>query len=186
MTKRTKKDVEQSASYYDSVYANTKTYCLQTSWEQSQYYAVYKYVLSLLPIPSTVVELGCGTGQLAEALVSKGDTYIEGIDFSGEAINIAKQRTPQNFIKGDLYDYTPPAAQYYIATEVFEHIESDLFVISKLPKSSILIFSVPNFYCKGHVRRFLNPEEIQTYYKDTLTITSITQINNIFVVMGIK
>ena len=46
-----------------------------------------------------IIELGCGTGQLAEYLADEGKQKYTGIDFSEVGLDIARQRSKQKFIQ---------------------------------------------------------------------------------------
>ncbi len=66
----------------------------------------------IIPEGSTVLELGCSTGDLLNA-VKPGKGI--GVDFSSTAINIAKQKYPHlEFYLADAHDFTPNVAIDYI------------------------------------------------------------------------
>ncbi|MDP3914934.1 MAG: glycosyltransferase [Bacteroidota bacterium] len=66
----------------------------------------------IIPEGSTVLELGCSTGDLLNSVIpGKGI----GVDFSPTAINIAKQKYPHlEFYLADAHDFTPNVAIDYI------------------------------------------------------------------------
>jgi len=121
-----------------------------------------------------VIELGCGAGQLAEYLASEKITNYLGIDFSEEALKLAREHSSQRFILHDLSEGIREVLErekidikkpiFFVATEVFEHIEKDLELISELPGGQRLIFSVPEFSCAGHVRYFSSSDEVFRRY----------------------
>jgi hypothetical protein len=51
-----------------------------------------------------------------------------------------------------------------ICTEVLEHIEEDLSLLSSYPSGKFLILSVPNFDSFAHVRYFLNQRDVIERY----------------------
>jgi SAM-dependent methyltransferase len=61
-----------------------------------------KYMKFLIPEDQRVLEVGCGTGELLEALAPSAGV---GVDFSEEMIAIARQRRPQfDYVCGDIED----------------------------------------------------------------------------------
>ena len=70
--------------------------------DRNRYYYLdqEKYFRFLVPERSSVLELGCGTGDLLNALEPKRGV---GIDFSSEMMHIAKKRFPHlEFRKADI------------------------------------------------------------------------------------
>lgn len=58
----------------------------------------------LPPVPARIVDLGCGTGTLAELLVDAGYS-VDGLDFSPAMIERARAKVPDaRFITGDASD----------------------------------------------------------------------------------
>src|SRR4030042_5466049 len=94
-----------------------------------------------------VLDIGCGRGELALWLVKHGANYVDGIDYSENAIKLAnKIKNKQNrkianninFIKLDATDIDQLNKKYdlVIMTEVYEHLykeELDI-VFSKIKK----------------------------------------------------
>lgn len=66
------------------------------------------HYLSGIAHEGTAIDLGCGTGEKTDELSHLGFSAI-GVDISGAAINIARQRYPNTkFLKIDLETYGPP------------------------------------------------------------------------------
>ena len=62
----------------------------------------YKYMKFLVGENTRVLELGCGTGRLLNAL---NPSYGVGVDLSSNIISIAKKNYPNlEFVQGDLED----------------------------------------------------------------------------------
>ncbi|MGE5448364.1 MAG: glycosyltransferase, partial [Bacteroidales bacterium] len=100
----------------------------------------------IIPEGSTVLELGCSTGDLLNAVKpAKGI----GVDFSATAIDIAKQKYPQyEFYLADAVDFTP-------------NVEIDYIIVSDLITS---LWDVQALFHK--VRSYVNPRTkiiISTY-----------------------
>ncbi|MFE2994885.1 class I SAM-dependent methyltransferase [Nocardia sp. NPDC059246] len=75
-----------------------------------------------LPI-SAAVDLGCGTGRNSRALAAHGVDLVRGIDFSAEALTIARARNTSagvEFYEGDLSNPLPfETDQFDLATDIF-------------------------------------------------------------------
>lgn len=70
---------------------------------------IYQHVITP---DSSVLEIGCGNGKL---LGNLNCTYITGIDFSAEAIALAKENLPNcKFVNTDIIDYNPGETYDYI------------------------------------------------------------------------
>ncbi len=68
--------------------------------------------------PGSVVDLGCGTGRLAQHFSSNGYSYT-GVDLSEEMLAVARQQ-PGTYLQRNLVDATPlPGAPFDYATCLF-------------------------------------------------------------------
>jgi len=164
--------MEQTCKEYNEIYRDTKRY--KDHYSKSIYYPLWRKIVHILKNLNDphILEIGCGTGQLAHYLYDEKLRNYQGFDFSEEAIKIAKSKSPQNFMVADAYDKKNYEGDYNIAiaTEVLEHIKEDIGVIKNLKKDTRLIFSVPTFYCKGHLRYFKSGIKIMNHYFDCLNI----------------
>lgn len=185
---------EEPASYYDDIF-NTGGYNNQyhKSPEQTQYHKLWTSCVDIIKEKNHkhVIDLGCGPGQFAE-LLSKDDSNIKytGLDFSSKAIEIAKNRVSntnfnfyiENLVTIDNYNKYIKDDTIYTSFEFLEHINDDLKVLNNIPKNSDIIFSVPNFDTRGHVRFFKNSEEVINRYSKLINILDVQQLN----IMGNK
>jgi len=146
----------------------------------------------------TILDIGCGRGELAFALAMTGADVI-GIDYSQSAINIAistfvvnKNLLNLHFICADFLAWeTPEKYDVVIATDIIEHIESAplqkvMQKISSLLKPSgvAILHTAPNkhYYDKyySHLRLKAReigsylPENPRTYYEDLMHINEQT------------
>jgi len=178
---------ERDVIFYDTIFKSSEAYSLETSGYDCRYAEVYNKSLANLTKDDIILELGCGTGQLAEMIVKGGFNYLQGIDFSPEALKIAKQRVSADFFLCDLNLY-----RFYsdyntiIATEVFEHIINDLEIIARIKKGTKVIFSVPTFNNAAHVRFFETPETVIERYGSLFEDYTVITIDKIFLFVGIK
>lgn len=141
-------------------------------YEESPWRDIYDTVVEFLPVGIRIIDVGCGTGRLAEALRRTGHTNYIGFDFSRSRIDEARRYVPaftfyvQNAFEADLR-----GADAYVLTEFLEHIEQDRDIISKIPSGALIVFSVPNFDSAGHVRKFENLGAVYSRYSDLLDFT---------------
>lgn len=140
--------------------------------EQTAYFPIWQKLNSWLSEDETIFEIGCGSGQLANYLLKEGKKYEVGIDCVTEAILLAQEMNPDYkgifIVKNILEIQSITGYNTVIATEVLEHVEEDLYVISLLPKNTRFIFSVPNFMTKGHKRCFANIDAVLERYRNML------------------
>jgi 2-polyprenyl-3-methyl-5-hydroxy-6-metoxy-1,4-benzoquinol methylase len=177
---------EFPASYYDSHFLENRHF--QVHYKDSPYYVAWTQVIRFLKRikPDSILEIGCGTGQLAEYLRDEGFTNYEGFDFAHEAINMARKRVNMNFYWGNALD-KGLYRKYFavvICLEVLEHIEQDLQVLENIPPGTEIIFSVPNFDAPSHVRWFTSPRQLKKRYFRNIDIRDIVPIGNLFICRG--
>lgn len=157
------------AEFYDRLFDNPATPFLHPTSE-SPYLAMYQAVVRLVPKGRSMVELGCGAGQLAEMVRMRARSYI-GLDFSPAMIEQARRYvTGGDFRLFDLRTDPIPPADVYIATEVLEHLDDDLGLLARLPTGSWVILTVPSFDSESHVRTFPKPGDARRRYGDLLLI----------------
>jgi ubiquinone/menaquinone biosynthesis C-methylase UbiE len=121
-----------------------------------------------------VIDIGCGEGFVINCL---GYPKITGVDISGNALRIAKEKNPEcNFCSGSIYEisFKENSFDLVIATEVLEHLEKPEFALQEIRRISknYCILSVPNepyframnFFRGKNMTRFGNdPEHVQNW-----------------------
>jgi len=109
------------------------------------------YLYTLIPENKKVLDVGCNTGYLGEKLIKDKKCTVYGIDYSKNAIDVAKKKL--NYAKVfDLETYTLPFPNdkfdVIIFGDVLEHVrqpEKVLLLFKKmLNKDGIIISSIPN------------------------------------------
>ncbi|MCI9576559.1 MAG: methyltransferase domain-containing protein [Clostridiales bacterium] len=168
-------------------------------YTQSFYYPSWLSIrpyLVLLDRDTAILDIGCGVGQFANFLFDQGFSNYRGLDFSGEAIRIAKESNPehaQKFFQGDAFQSDFFAGQYdlVIMFEILEHINQDLELIELVRPGTKMIVSVPNFPDPYHVRYFQNIEEVSQRYGQVMNIFdtktfALNAHNKLFYVIGEK
>lgn len=150
-------------------------------------------------VSGRVLELGCGTGQFADMLKENKKCEYIGIDLNEEWINFAKENYDMDFRVMDIFqvDWQKTKVNTVVAFQVFEHLAKDRELIKRIPRGTKIIFSVPNFWSKDHVRVYPDKRSIKDRYSTLMKIRSIDRFvtlkremplisNLIFLCYGIK
>jgi len=138
-------------------------------YQESPYYFLWTVIVDRLRRDGvrSVLEVGCGSGQLAAFLLDKGIEHYTGFDFSAKAIELAETIAPEGrFFVDDartsnLYEEPHEAL---ICTEVLEHIVEDLAVVERFPLGRRCLFSVPTYDSASHVRFFGDETAVSERY----------------------
>lgn len=115
-----------------------------------------------------ILDVGCGPGQFARLCVDAGHLYV-GLDFSGEAIALARSRVPEAEFRQvdiELDRLLIREENYDVATfvEFLEHVEDDTGILGSVPPGKSVIISVPNYGGAEHFRFFDSIESVVTRY----------------------
>ncbi|MBW4613578.1 MAG: class I SAM-dependent methyltransferase [Desmonostoc vinosum HA7617-LM4] len=159
---------ERTADYYDQRCLELDSWHIHYS--KTQYYPMWSVIADRLQHADikSLLEIGCGAGQLAALLYDKGINQYLGFDFSPNFVATAKKACPElNFVVADAFETDIFYTHDYdsvISTEFLEHVERDLEVIEKIRKGTRFYGSVPNFMMKSHVRYFKNVQEVSDRY----------------------
>lgn len=161
---RRKKD----SQWYDSVYECSEAY--RCHYSQSRYYFLWSVIADRIRRSPNrmVLEIGCGSGQLAELLHDQGIVDYVAFDFSPAAIQLARQAVPQAvFFVTDARTselVTNGGYDGVVCTEVLEHIVDDLTVVQRVPAGKKYIVTVPNFRYRSQVRYFSSGQAVADLY----------------------
>jgi len=119
----------------------------------------HKAILDMVEVDSSVLDLGCGDGDLLELLTMKKNVRGQGIEIDEQAIYrcVAKGLS---VLHGDidtgLSEYKDKAFDYVILNQSLQqlkHVETVLFDALRVGKKVIVGF--PNFaYCRARLRLF--------------------------------
>jgi SAM-dependent methyltransferase len=177
-------DRELPAHFYDANLRNARQYLLP--YWQSPYYGIWTVVADRVARHGCahVLEIGCGTGQLAELVVDNARVAAyEGFDFSEARIRIANDRGLSNsrFHIDDAYTTALLNQADYdcvICTEVLEHIDDDLGILSRIRQGVRVLATVPDFPADGHVRYFRNASDVETRYGPYFVEMTMTEMRN--------
>lgn len=153
--------------FYDARLATPGT-ALLADLADSPYRELVERAVAMVPDDS-VVELGCGTGRFARALLERGVTSYIGLDFAPGHIVEARRYAPDaEFRLADIRTDPLPAAATYVLLEVLEHLDDDLAVLRRIPLGARVVLSVPSFPSASHVRSFAGRDEARDRYQPVL------------------
>jgi SAM-dependent methyltransferase len=188
---------EKGSDYYD------RTFDADEYWKQhytkTEDYACWTVIIDRLRNfgARRLLEIGCGSGQLAHALLDAGflDSYC-GFDFSSHRLAQARLVCPGfSFEQADAFRTDLFESHDYdsaLSTEFLEHVQGDLEVLNKLKPGTKFIGSVPNFPFVSHVRHFRNCEEVAERYGPLFKQFSVAAIQvdpkgkTLFVLQGVR
>lgn len=166
--------IEMEPEYYDENVSRVNLLLEESPWRE-----LYETAASFLPQAydcTTIVDIGCGTGRFAKLLYNKGYTKYWGIDFSKARIDEAIRYVPDfEFSIANIFDEWVQSKlrkfNLFILLEVLEHVNDDMKLLSTLPSGSRVIFSVPNYDSKAHVRFFGSAGDVIQRYQKILNFS---------------
>jgi len=187
---------EQDSSWYDKAFIDNHHW--KRDYNKSPYYFLWTVIIDRIvnrkeEMPS-ILDLGCGAGQLAYYLMKSGVKNYVGIDFSKERIDFAKNKCEDfEFLNCDFFSIQFDDIDYdtVICLETLEHINDDVKLLKKIKSGSLFIGSVPNFPFTSHVRHFKNKDQVSKrysmFFKEFSVHEFLSQNNDIFfLINGIK
>jgi 2-polyprenyl-3-methyl-5-hydroxy-6-metoxy-1,4-benzoquinol methylase len=109
-----------------------------------------KYVYNKIPKNKKVLDLGCNTGLLGEALIKNKECIVYGADYSNEAIKIAKTKLNKAVVC-DLEKSIPFKNEQFdaiVLADILEHLRYPEELLKKikilLKEKGVIIASIPN------------------------------------------
>jgi len=168
LNNKEKQKAPKEADWYDDIYKQPFDY--QYHYTQSRYYFLWSVIGDRMIRSGVrrILDLGCGPGQFASFLYDKGLKDYCGLDFSQEAIAIAKRRCPfYEFVLTDIRECDILEVADYdcvVALEFLEHVDRDTKIIERIRPKTKFYGTVPNFPYISHVRHFLDEGEVRSRY----------------------
>jgi SAM-dependent methyltransferase len=168
------KSGERSPAWYDRAFSRTVE--THKHYTESKHYFLWTVMAHLMVRDGvrSVLDVGCGSGQLALLLRDKGISAYCGIDFSQKRIEWARKNCPdfafvvEDALRTDLFTTFPYDA--VVCAEFLDHIQSDIEVIQRIKTGARFYAIVPNFSYDSHVRYFRDSgavmERYAVYFKD--------------------
>lgn len=173
------------APYYDRIFRTRKQF--HRHYSGSRYFQIWKILIKDIPTSDRILELGCGTGQLAAYLYDQGFRNYLGLDFSTTAIARARNAAPDlAFRVADLRAPDVYACPYdrVVATEVLEHLDDDLTVFGHLRAGTRVHATLPMKDDPSHVRFFPKASGVVARYEPHLDDLSVQKISQWYIVTG--
>lgn len=159
---------ERGPGWYDETFHGADHW--KDEYFKSRYYptwAVIAYRLSRSGVGS-VLDVGCGSGQMAQLLRDKKTPRYLGFDFSPARVEHARSSCPEyEFVVADVFETDLLENHEYdavVCTEFLEHVERDLEVLDRIRPGTLFLATVPNFPSAAHVRHFASEAEITDRY----------------------
>lgn len=167
------------AGWYDEQYRLTLDK-YDSGYGDSVYLPVWEAIADRIDAAARVLEIGCGTAQLASLLVDRGLRHYRGFDFSEYAIELARKRLTgfelevadartTDLLSEATYDTA-------ICTEVLEHLDDDVALLTRIRPGTRVLASVPNFHATSHLRFFTDEAEVADRYRPVLRDLEVTRI----------
>ena len=162
---------QRDAAWYDESFPTQYL----NHYTKSNYYALWAIIGDRIKHArfKSILDLGCGAGQMATFLRDLGVSRYLGIDFSPRRIQRAKAICPEfDFAVADLFETPAFETRDYdcvVCTEVLEHLNQDLDLIKRVRGGTRFLASVPNFPWESHVRHFENADMVTERYGDILS-----------------
>jgi SAM-dependent methyltransferase len=133
--------------YVDSEYlaANPGWHAEDAPWKARMIHKLW--LRTGLPMPGTVAEIGCGSGQILAELQSRfsGATVYEGFDIAPDAIRMA-QKEARNGLSFHCEDLTHSTRTFdvLLCIDVFEHVENPFEFLRTIRKlAPVVVFNIP-------------------------------------------
>jgi trans-aconitate methyltransferase len=171
---------EVAAGWYDEVYKEFDVY--RQPFYESPYYPTWIVIADRLHRYNArrILDIGCGPGQFAQLLQDWGFQQYTGLDFSAQAIEMAKSLVPAyEFVVGDARSpdaYRNVEYDALVCTEVLEHVSDDFGVVSCFAPGSRCLCTVPNFPFTSHVRHFASAAAAEERYARFFTDLTVTRL----------
>ena len=166
--------MERGKDFYDTLYTR-RLYSRRNR-------GVWRYIIkNWLEAGRRVLDVGCGDGPFGRLCVDLGCSYV-GVDISSVAIGNAKRLVPEaEFHCVDVrVNHSLIARGDYeviVFLEFLEHIEGDREILMEVPSGKAVLFSVPTFWSKDHVRIYAAEQDIIDRYHDLLEIRHIEALH---------
>lgn len=181
MAVETTKRKELNADYYDKIYS--------IPYDTGRFQSIYDTILNWAkqePEPR-ILEIGCGVGILGSWLYNlcedRNNSVYHGFDFSETALAKCPEIIQNSIFINNAYNkkvwqtyFNNHDYNIVVAVEVFEHL-NDLKVIAMIPKGVTVLFSVPDFDSKPHLRTYPNMKAIAEWYDDVMKIEDFARFS---------
>jgi len=169
-------DKERNSIFYDHLRKHAWKYAADFGPSaRSRYRKILQLLTKFSNKNASIIDVGCGSGNLLKLLLQNGYRHVSGSDFSCESVKTSKQKVGDIVFQADLtiekcfkYKY-----DVVICSDVLEHIQNDeqacKELFNLLNDKGIAIISVPvnqDYWSahdefSGHVRRY-EPKQLES------------------------
>ncbi|MCA9050706.1 MAG: class I SAM-dependent methyltransferase [Planctomycetaceae bacterium] len=174
---------EKGPDWYDESFEGTEHW--REDYTCSRYYFLWSLIVDRLIRDGLdrVFDVGCGPGQFACLARDRGIKHYWGLDFSKKRIEYARSVCPEfQFILEDALKtdkFQSIEYQVVIMTEVLEHVEDDLGLLSLLRPGTRVVASVPDFPYESHVRHFKSVSEVSDRYGPLMSSLHVDELRSV-------
>jgi SAM-dependent methyltransferase len=176
---RLQEDGEREAEFYDEVFRHEDEY--NVHYTQSRYYYVWCVLVDRIMSSGakSVLDIGCGPGQLASFFRDRGLPKYFGLDLSPVAIEKARALCPGYQFRAENALETKVLSQVdydtVISLEFLEHVHEELGVLEQIRSGTRFLGTVPDFPYQSHVRHFNSCQQVESRYGHLFNSFSVTE-----------
>ncbi|MEN6643724.1 MAG: methionine biosynthesis protein MetW [Armatimonadia bacterium] len=110
----------------------------------------FRYIIDLVARGTSVLDLGCGNGELLEALIREKQVRAQGLELSERCIQACVARGLTSIIHGDLdqglADYADQSVDYVLLTNTIQVLHRPLLLIKEMARvGKQCVITLPNF-----------------------------------------
>lgn len=161
---------EEPPAWYDASFEAEAGQHFRKHYSTSRWYYIWAVIVDRLQATESpsVLDIGCGTGQVAAFIKDRGITAYVGFDFSLARLSWARSHVTgmrfevANAYETDLVESVP--YNVVVCLEFLEHVDRDLEVLGRLRPGVRFLGTVPNYGGGSHVRYFRNADEVKARY----------------------
>jgi 2-polyprenyl-3-methyl-5-hydroxy-6-metoxy-1,4-benzoquinol methylase len=128
----------------------------------------------------SVLDIGCGSGQLALFLRDQGIPRYCGVDFSENRLSWARRSCPGfSFVLADAFQTDLLETFAYdavVCAEFLNHVQEDIGLVRRIRKGARFYGIVANSSFASHVRVFRTAPEVRTRYADFFEDFRVNQL----------
>ena len=160
---------EKGPEWYDTAFEQNDHW--RSHYTQSPYYFLWTILAERIKHAgvTSILDIGCGSGQFASFMYDQGIQQYHGFDFSAKRIAHARSTCPGfTFSQEDAFQtnlFTSYKYDTVVCTEFLEHVEGDLTILHRIRRGTRFYGTVPNFPFTSHVRHFKSTAEVELRYR---------------------
>lgn len=187
---------EKSPKWYDHTFVKYDS--KHKHYTESHFYPIWSVIAELITMADidSILEIGCGSGQMALLLRDRGVKKYYGFDFSQKRIDWARKTCPgftfivADALKTDLFEKVHYDA--VVCTDFLTHIIRDIEVITRIRPGTRFYGTVPNYPYTSHVRYFRTSNEVYSryvkYFKNFRIVPFLADVKGktIYLIEGVK